>query len=218
MMLFALPANVSAQESRYRWEIGGGVGASGYAGDANDGFMYGKPGVAVELLGRYNYDARWSFRGQATMMTLSGDTERMNNVLPDGENFSFKSTVYDLGARAEFNFFPCGIGETYKHLRRWTPFVSAGVGAVISSVDSRTFTALSIPLGVGVRYKPSPRLNLAAELTFAKTTGDHIDGANLSDVYQIKSSFLKNTDWYSTFAVSVTYEFGERCAVCNRID
>ncbi len=88
----------------------------------------------------------------------------------------------------------------------------------MSSVESHTFTALSIPLGVGVRYKPAKRLNLALELTFAKTTGDHIDGPDLSDPFRIKSSFLKNTDWYSTLAVTLTYEFSERCTVCNRID
>ena len=40
----------------------------------------------------------------------------------------------------------------------------------------------------------------------------------LTDLYQIKSSFLKNTDWYSTLTFSISYEFGRRCVTCHRID
>ena len=85
-------------------------------------------------------------------------------------------------------------------------------------MDSRNFTALTIPVGLGVKYKPSQRLNLFAELTYAKALSDHIDGNDLADLYRIKSSFLKNTDWYATLTVGFTYEFSERCTVCNRLD
>ncbi len=217
-MILTFITGASGQEARYRWDIGGEIGMSGYEGDANQGFIFSKPGFTATALARYNFDTRWSVRAQAQVMTLSGDTEAAGIVLPNAANYSFSSTTFDVGARAEFNFFPYGIGETYKRLRRWTPFVSAGLGLLMSSVESHTFTALSIPLGVGVRYKPAKRLNLALELTFAKTTGDHIDGPDLSDPFRIKSSFLKNTDWYSTLAVTLTYEFSERCTVCNRID
>ncbi len=48
--------------------------------------------------------------------------------------------------------------------------------------------------------------------------GDMGDGPGLSDPYLIKSSFLKNTDWYSALTFSVSYEFGKRCVACHRID
>lgn len=51
-----------------------------------------------------------------------------------------------------------------------------------------------------------------------KIVGDKADGAVLSDPYLIKSSFLKNTDWYSTLVLSISYEFGKRCVACHRID
>lgn len=213
-----IPATTAAQEARYRWDVGASVGMSGYEGDANDGFMFRRPGVALSALGRYNIDSRWAVRAQFGMMTLHGDTDDLDTALPGDLSYSFSSTLYDLSARCEFNFFPYGIGETYKKLRRWTPFVSAGLGLTMSSVDSHRYTAMSVPLGVGVKFKPRERLNLAVELTMAKTTSDHLDGPDLSDIYGIKSSFLKNTDWTSTLTVSVSFEFGERCTVCNRID
>lgn len=213
-----LPVCAYSQEARYKWDIGVGAGMSGYIGDANSGFPFRHPGAAAQLFARYNFDSRWALRAQAGLSSLSGNTADMDNVLPDAAQYSFKSTLYDLSVRGEFNFFPYGIGETYKRLRRWTPVLSIGLGAVMSSVDGKNFTAMEIPLGLGVKYKASPRLNLALEWTMTKALGDHLDGENLSDLYKIKSSFLKNTDWYSTICVSVTYDFGERCVVCNRKD
>lgn len=213
-----LPVCAYSQEARYKWDIGVGAGMSGYIGDANSGFPFRHPGAAAQLFARYNFDSRWALRAQAGLASLSGNTADMDNVLPDAAQYSFKSTLYDLSVRGEFNFFPYGIGETYKRLRRWTPVLSLGLGAVMSSVDGKNFTAMEIPLGLGVKYKASPRLNLALEWTMTKALGDHLDGENLSDLYKIKSSFLKNTDWYSTICVSVTYDFGERCVVCNRKD
>ncbi len=51
-----------------------------------------------------------------------------------------------------------------------------------------------------------------------KTFTDRIDGEQLSDPYGIKSEFMKNTDWYSTFTISISYEFSKRCAVCHYKD
>ena len=152
------------------------------------------------------------------MLTLSGNTADFSNVLPDGKQYSFKSTAYDLGFRGECNFFGYGIGETYKRLRRWTPFLSVGIGMTMSSTPDGSFFALNIPMGVGIKYKFKPRWNLIAEFSMTKVFGDKVDSAELTDLYGIKSSFLKNTDWYSSLTVGITYEFGARCVTCHRID
>ena len=142
----------------------------------------------------------------------------MDNVLPEGRVYDFKSWVYDLGARAEFNFFNYGIGETYKRLSRFSPYLTLGVGVAMSKTGGENFVAMSLPMGFGVKYKVRPRVNLGLEFTMTKVFGDNVDSRELTDLYQIKSSFLKNTDWYSTLTFSVSYEFGERCVTCNRID
>lgn len=191
---------------------------SGYLGDANESNMFARPGVAFNASLRYLVNTRWAFRAMLTAASLSGDTDGMENVLPGGATYKFKSWVYDLGARAEFNFFNYGIGESYKQLSRVSPYLSLGLGVVMASVEGDTFTAMTLPMGIGVKYKVRPRLNLGAEFTMTKVFGDNIDGKQLSDLYLIKSSFLKNTDWYSTLMFSVSYEFGERCVTCHRID
>lgn len=210
--------SLHAQESRYMWDFGASLGMSGYYGDANEGFLFRRPGMHADLFARYNFNARWSARVQAGISQLRGNTSDMDNALPDGNDYSFRSTLADIQARGEFNFFPYGIGETYKRLRRWTPYIGLGVGVALSSVDSRSFAAFTLPMALGVRFKPSERINLGMELTMTKAFADNIDGKSLSDPYGIKSSFLKNTDWYSALSLSISYEFGERCETCHRID
>ena len=84
--------------------------------------------------------------------------------------------------------------------------------------DGENTFAPNIPLGVGVKYKLSRRLNMGLEFAMTKTFSDKIDGKNLSDMYLIKSSFIKNTDWYSNISFSITYEFGERCSTCHYVE
>jgi hypothetical protein len=142
----------------------------------------------------------------------------MTNVFPEQQTFKFTTTFYELGEVAEFNFFNYGIGESYRKLKRFTPYIAAGLGVSVWQVNGKTGASLNIPLGVGVKYKLSRRWNLGFEFLMKKTFSDKVDGENLADPYEIKSSFMKNTDWYSTMTFSISYEFSKRCAVCNYKD
>lgn len=212
-----MPQKVSAQDIPYKFNAGIAIGMSGYAGDASSS-IFKHPGFVGEGTFRYQYDARWSFGGNLAFMSLSGNTADMDGVRPGGIEYKFNSNVYDLGGRVEFNFFPYGIGETYKSLRRWTPYLSLGVGVTLASCDGSTAFGPNIPMGFGMRYKMSERWNLYAEFNVTKVFSDHVDGPHLSDLTQIKSSFLKNNDWYSRITVGITYEFGRRCETCHYVD
>ena len=210
--------SASAQEAKYKWDVGVAAGMSGYIGDANGGFPFRHPGAAVSGVGRYNFNTRLALRAQAGLQTISGNTADMDNVLPGNAQYKFNTSVFDFGVKGEFNFFPYGIGETYKRLRRCTPYATVGIGVAVGGSKGNRAAAFALPLGVGVKYKLSERCNLGAEWAFTKTFSDKIDSKELTDLYLIKSSFIKNTDWLSTLTVSITYEFGERCEVCNRKD
>lgn len=213
-------ASAQTQESveEYKFDIGAGLGMSGYLGDANESNLFAHPGVAFNATFRYLINSRWAIRGMLTGASLSGTTADMDNVLPEGKVYEFDSWAYDLGARAEFNFFNYGIGETYKRMSRISPYLSLGLGVTMSNTGGESFVAMSLPMGFGVKYKLRPRLNLGLEFSMTKVFGDKVDSAELTDLYKIKSSFMKNTDWYSTLMISVTYEFGKRCVTCHRLD
>lgn len=216
-LLFLFPQRLKAQED-YRFDIGGGVGMTGYLGDANTANLWGNPGWDLELLFRYMANPRWAFKTNFYTGSLSGDSSKMTNVFPGGETYKFSTNFYELGEMVEFNFFNYGMGETYRKLKRISPYIAAGVGLTLWSVDGKMGTAFNIPLGVGVKYKLSERWNIGFEFLMKKTFTDRLDGEVLKDPYGIKSSFMKNTDWYSTMSITISYEFSKRCAVCNYKD
>ena len=78
------------------------------------------------------------------------------------------------------------------------------------------FTA-NMPLGVGVKYKIGPRLNLGVEWTEHFSLSDNLDGKK--DPYGIESTGLfKNTDCYSTLQITLTYSFSAKCKTCHNED
>ncbi len=220
LLLTAASLGSAGQSTPYKFDIGAGLGMSGYIGEANRSSLMKHPGFVGELSFRYLPDVRWAFRGTLSLLTLSGSTADMDDVLPSTgpESYDFKSTVYDLGGRVEFNFFSYGIGETYKRLRRWSPYLTLGVGVSLSSSGGETSVAPSLPMGLGVKFKVSPRVNLAAEFTMTKVFGDKVDGPLLNDLNMIKTAFYKNTDWYSRLTIGISYEFGRRCETCHYVD
>lgn len=216
LILTASQLRVSAQEETYKFDFGGQIGVSGYLGDASSS-IFSHPGFAGGLSFRYLPDVRWALRSLVNVLSISGDTDGMDDVFPDFARYDFKATVIEVQERVEFNFFPYGIGETYKRLRRWTPYLAAGIGLSVSTCSGQTNAGFNVPMAFGFKYKARPRLNLALEFSMTKVFSDHMDGP-LSDLHQIKSSFARNTDWYSNISFSVTYEFGERCATCHYVD
>lgn len=191
---------------------------SGYLGDANTANLWSKPGWDAEILFRYLPNPRMALKTNFYVGSLKGDSGKMTNVFPGNATFTFSTTFYELGEMFEFNFFNYGIGSRYQKLKRISPYVTAGLSLIMWSVDGSTGASVAIPFGVGVKYKLKPRLNLGVEFLMKKTLTDKLDGENLKDPYQIKSSFMKNTDWISTLTFTISYEFGERCRTCNYKD
>ena len=212
LLLAAFPAR--AQED-YRFDIGGGLGMTGYLGDANTANLWGNPGWDATALLRYIINPRLALKTNFYVGSLRGDSSQMLDVFPGDANYKFSTTFYELGELFEFNFFNYGIGESYRKLKRFTPYITAGLSATLFTTDGYTGVALTIPMGAGVKFKINRRLNLGLEFLMKKTFTDKLDSPALSDPHGIKSSFMKNTDWYSTLSVTLSYEFSKRCAVCH---
>lgn len=214
-MLLAICHMPARAQEDYRFDIGGGVGMTGYLGDANTSNLLKHPGWDAQLFLRYIGNPRWAFKSNLYVGSLSGNSADMTNVFPGGETFKFSTTFYELGEVAEFNFFNFGMGETYRKLKRISPYIAAGLGLTVWTTDGKAHAGLNIPLGVGLKYKVNERVNLGFEFLMKKVFSDKLDGNHLADPLGIKSSFVKNTDWYSTMSFTISYEFSKRCAVCH---
>lgn len=218
ILMMAFSALDMRGQEDFRFDMGGGIGMTGYLGDANTANLYRNPSWDAELLFRYIGNPRWAFKTNFYTGGLRGNTEQMTNVLPGGKNFSFSTTFFELGEMAEFNFFNYGIGERYRKLKRFSPYITGGLSLTLWTVEGHTYAGFTLPFGAGLKFKVNKRLNLGLEFLMKKVFSDRLDGENLSDPLTIKSSFAKNTDWYSTLTLTISYEFSKRCRQCNYKD
>ncbi|OAV73789.1 hypothetical protein Barb7_02834 [Bacteroidales bacterium Barb7] len=217
ILLTGLFPVLRAQE--YKYEIGGAAGTSIYMGDANKTALTKGASPSFGAVVRLNTNFRWAMKGNLMWGQVSGTTVGLENVFPNGEAFSFSRNWIELGGQAEFNFFPYSDKFAYANARRFTPYILAGAGMTVApGGNNGTLMTLNIPLGFGVKYKLKNRINLSCEYAFRKLFGDGLEGnASLEDPYGIKSSLLKNKDWYSCLLFSVTWDFGPRNGNCNNI-
>lgn len=205
-------------DDQYRMEIGVGAGMVAYEGDYNGSITSGMQPAATVMLRRI-FNPYMGLRLAATYGKLKGSDRGLKTYIPgtDDTPYEFNNTLADLSLTYEYNFWPYGTGHDYRGAKRLTPFIFAGLGATyVTGGGNNVFTA-NLPLGLGVKYKLAPRLNLGVEWAMHFSLSDKLDGT--ADPYGIKSSGLfKNTDCYSALQVSLTYSFMAKCRTCHNQD
>ena len=206
-------------DDQYRMEIGVGAGMVAYEGDYNGSVTSGMQPAATVMLRRI-FNPYMGLRLAATYGKLKGSDRGLKTYIPDTDgdtSYEFNNTLADLSLTYEYNFWPYGTGHDYRGAKRLTPFIFAGLGATyVTGGGNNVFTA-NLPLGLGVKYKLAPRLNLGVEWAMHFLLSDKLDGT--VDPYGIKSSGLfKNTDCYSALQVSLTYSFMAKCRTCHNQD
>ena len=214
LLLVATASTLAAQD--YRYEVGPVVGVSGFLGDVNNSNMYRHPGIVAGGIFRYNINTRMALKANAVYARVGGNSKDIKNKFPHDQEYSFKSSIIDVGAQFEFNFWHFGVGPKYKNMKRIAPYLTAGVGMAGAITGGKFYVSPVIPLGAGVRFRVKDRLNLGFEFTMRKEFSDKFDG--LSDLYSINHGMAKNTDWYSFAMFTITYEFSKRCTKCHYLE
>lgn len=212
--------SVNSLAQEYKYEAGGQIGTSFYMGDANKTNFFYQPGFVAGGLYRYNINFHWAIKGNLLGGTVSGNTANSREVFPEGKTTSFNRTFIDFGGQVEYNFFP--FSDKYKYLgtKIYTPYLLTGVGTTFATGRSLFFNA-NLAVGAGFKYKIKRRLNIGIEWSIKKLFGDDFDVTkkegdwNLDAPYGIKSSFMKNQDWYSLTMIFVTWDFGLRSDPCR---
>ncbi len=228
--MLCLPMVSRGQDEVYRMELGGGVGGSFYLGDANSK-PFAHLGAMGSVVARYILNPRMAIKGNLALGHISGNSgkiffpEDAESETAEGGNpgyARFKRNVIDLGAQFEFNFWGYGIGREFEGYSRITPYMLLGAGVTIAPKPLKTAVGFNIPVGVGVKFKVKPRLNIGFEWSVRFTTTDELDVSNadgvvLSDPYGVKSGGFKNKDCYSFTMVTLTYDLFPKCINCNNI-
>ena len=201
----------SAQdEPEYKLEIGAGTGVISYVGDYNSNLLKSlRPWFMA--MAKYRLDPRMALSLNIGTGKIKGGTDDVDTWYP-GETYWFNNRITEADLRFEYNFWAYGTGNEYRGAKRFTPFITAGLGATIYGGPEKGVT-MNLPIGAGVKYKIGQRLNLTAEWAMRLTLSDKLDGRK--DPYGIKSSgIFKNTDCYSVLQIGLSYDLWEKCKTC----
>jgi len=211
-------------EPEYRLEIGAAAGLAAYQGDLGGSIASGMQPMGAAMA-KYKLNPRMCWTLGFGLTQLKGSSKNNDSWMPgiSEKNTTFKSSVYDVQLRYEYNFWAFGTGREFYGAKRLTPFIALGTGLVIASAKAQmpdeaprkeNTLALQMPIGMGVKCKLSDRLNLTAEWMMHFTGTDCLDA--IYDPYEIRSvGLFKNTDSYSMLQVSVTYDLWVKCKTCH---
>lgn len=211
---FVITEAPAQEDPTYRMEVGVGVGAMSYLGDFNGNVfrsMQPMGGIAMRRV----FNPYTALNLTASYGKLKGAARDEQTYYPEyGKDYVFSGQTAALTLTFEYNFWPYGTGKDYRGARRLTPYIYGGLGGNYVKTNKNVFTA-QLPLGVGVKYKIAPHLNLSLAWGVHFTLSDELDGAK--DPYGIASSgMFKNTDGYSSLQLSLTYSFSAKCPTCNK--
>ena len=217
LIAFVASFSASAQQDDtfYRLELGAGIGMGNTFTDVK-----GKMGFSAAALARFPLNPRMAVKAQFSYTTMKGETNGVKNFYPANPNqmgsetlnYTVADGIYDLSALYELHFLPYGFVQDYKGYSRIVPYIQAGFGLTYGAAG-KGFSP-NIPLGVGVKYKATPRLNLGLDWLVHFTLNDKLDG--LPDPLGIESKGFRNKDHYSALTFTLTYDLNPRCPTCNR--
>lgn len=227
LLSFSCLMNSSAQD---RVEIGGFLGSSYYLGDLNPGTQFRNSHFAFGGIGRYVFTDRVVVKATAILGGLSGEYPRKNVRLVESstDSYSFHRKVFDVAAMLEYNFL--SYDHQFMSNTTFTPYVTFGLASTtyrrysndINSRDEKPVFVLSLPFGLGVKYKLTDWIRVGAEWTYRKTFVDDLDvdsynnSVNPADPYGFnEEGGVNNNDWYSFAGIYVTFNLFRRNSECN---
>lgn len=202
-ILFAVNALfISAQKG---YEVGGWIGAAQYFGDLNTRITLNKPGPALGLTGRYNFNTRTAIRTSLNYARLGADDDNSTNNFERLRNLSFASNLVEWTTMGEFNFYE----YIHGHEDFWyTPYLAAGFSLFYNNPitefqgdkyalrklgtegqavgDEYRLINPALVLAAGMKWDINRDWSFNVELTFRKLFTDYLD--DVSSVYTDKVS------------------------------
>lgn len=206
-LIIATGFNAKAQSYEYvqKGEFGITVGAAHYFGDLNTRAAINRPKPAIGAFFRKQFGNYVGLRISAHYAQVGYSDIYSKNEFQKARNLSFNSNIWELALQGDFNFFKF-IPSNPDYL--FTPYITLGIGAF--SYDPYAYLngkkeflrplgtegqqigyngrkpygtiAVCIPLGVGIKYNVSDKINLSFEVTHRFTTTDYLDDVSTTYV------------------------------------
>ena len=219
-------------------EFGITAGAAHYFGDLNNRANINRPKIALGAFFRRQFGNYVSARLMGHYAKLGYSDMYSKNEYQKSRNLSFNTDIFELALVGDFNFFKF-IPTDPRH--SFTPYASLGVGFMTYdpyayyndekvylrplNTEGQTFyqgrkaygtTALVVPVGFGVKYAISDKVNLSFEINYRFTTTDYLD--DVSTTYIGIDKFPSTTGGKSLAGIMQdrSYEVGTPIGVEGR--
>lgn len=179
-------------------ELGISLGASSYVGDLNPNYNLLHSQPALGIFYKNHLHPYISIRASLNYTKLGYKDSWSKSDFQKTRNLSFETSLLELAALAEFNFFYFSTGQADK---RFTPYLLLGVagfyynpythldgkkyylnpigteGQGRAGFEDRKYSKFSwaIPVGVGIKYWLRPGMNLSIDLLHRFTFTDYLD-------------------------------------------
>ena len=199
LFCFVIRANAQMANEEYvqEGEFGITAGAAHYFGDLNNRAAINRPKIALGAFFRKQFGNYTSLRITGHFAQLGYSDKYSKNEFQQRRNLSFNTDIFEFAVQGDFNFFKF---NPTNPAHSFTPYATIGVG--IFSYDPYAFyngekiylrplntegetfyqsrkaygtMALCFPIGFGVKYAISQKVNLSFEIAHRFTTTDYID-------------------------------------------
>lgn len=208
----ATNANAQAQHNEYlqKGEFGITVGVAHYFGDINTRAAINRPKPALGAFFRKQFGNYVGVRLSAHYAQLGYSDTYSKNEYQKIRNLSFNTNIWEVALQGDFNFFKF-IPNDPDYL--FTPYITLGIG--VFTYDPYAYTngqkeflrplgtegqlrgykgrspyntlSYCIPLGVGIKYNLSEKINFSFEVAHRFTGTDYLD--DVSTTYAGPANF-----------------------------
>ena len=200
LFIIVLSVNVHAQHYEYvqKGEFGITAGVAHYFGDLNTRAAINRPKPALGIFFRKQFGNYVGLRISAHYAQLGYSDTYSKNEYQLTRNLSFNTNIWEVALQGDFNFFKfipsdpdyaftpyitLGVGvftyDPYAYLNGEKEFLRplGTEGQVIGYKGRKPYStlALCIPLGVGIKYNLSEKLNFSFEIAHRFTGTDYLD-------------------------------------------
>ncbi|MEP7256076.1 MAG: DUF6089 family protein [Ferruginibacter sp.] len=205
VILMSFNANAQTYEYVQKGEFGITAGVAHYFGDLNTRAAINRPKPALGAFFRKAFGNYVGLRISAHYLQLGYSDTYSKNDFQKTRNLSFNTNVWEVALQGDFNFFKFVPGDPY---HSFTPYITLGVGVftfdpyaylngkkeflrtlgtegqLIGYNGRKPYNTLAIciPLGVGIKYNISDRMNFSIEIAHRFTTTDYLDDVSTTYV------------------------------------
>lgn len=207
LLISSIAVNAQSQNNEYvqKGEFGITVGVAHYFGDLNTRAAINRPKPALGAFFRKQFGNYVGVRLSAHYAQLGYSDTYSKNEYQNIRNLSFNSNIWEVAIQGDFNFFKFIPTDPYYG---FTPYITLGVG--VFTYDPYAYTngekeflrplgtegqligyngrkpyntlAMCIPLGVGVKYNISEKINFSFEIGHRFTMTDYLDDVSTTFV------------------------------------